>query len=151
MNPIISIYKLMGFNVSNADEEDSQSIRDSLNSLKDDNIRFRYEITELNTDDTRLNGKVSVLEEENARLNGKISFLEKECLYSELENNAIQLLNYKKRINVIDKLIENNNVFITLSDVPLTMTKFKVRYQGLLDNRHGETHPLGISFTNPRI
>ena len=89
MNPIVSIYKLMGINVSmnisNADEEDSQSIRDLLNSLKDDNIRFRYEIT-------RLNGKVSVLEEENTRLNGKISFLEKECLYSKLENNAIQLL-----------------------------------------------------------
>lgn len=97
MNPIVSIYKLMGFdvslNISNADEEDSQSIMELLNSIKDDNIRFKYkitelknEITELKNEITRLNGKVLVLEEENARLNGRVSFLEKECLYSSLDN-----------------------------------------------------------------
>jgi hypothetical protein len=87
MNPIVSIYKLMGFdvslNISNADEEDSQSIMELLNSIKDDNIRFKYKITELKNEITRLNGKVLVLEE---RLNGRVSFLEKECLYSSLDN-----------------------------------------------------------------
>ena len=29
--------------------------------------------------------------------------------------NAIQLLNYKKSIYFIDKMIENNNVFITFT------------------------------------
>jgi hypothetical protein len=76
MNPIVSIYKLMGFdvslNISNADEEDSQSIMELLNSIKDDNIRFKYKITELKNEITRLNGRVS--------------FLEKECLYSSLDN-----------------------------------------------------------------
>jgi hypothetical protein len=89
MNPIVSIYKLMGFdvslNISNADEEDSQSIMELLNSIKDDNIRFKYKITELKNEITRLNGKV-LLEEENTRLNGRVSFLEKECLYSSLDN-----------------------------------------------------------------
>ena len=178
MNPIVSIYKLMGINVSmnlsNADEENSQSIRDrqstmdrqsimdSLNLLsskiivlEEDKIRsdgkileFGSKILELGSkiivleeDKTRLNGKVLLLEKDNTRLNGKISFLEKECLYSKLENYAIQLLHYKKQIYVIDEMIENNDVFIALSDIPLTMTEFKVRYQGLLDNRNGETHP----------
>ena len=104
MNPIVSIYKLMGINVSmnlsNADEENSQSIRDrqstmdrqsimdSLNLLsskiivlEEDKIRSDGKILELDS-------KIIVLEEDKIRLNDKVSLLEKECLHSKLENNA---------------------------------------------------------------
>ena len=207
MNPIISIYKLMGINVSmnlsNADEESSQSIRDrqstmdrqsimdSLNLisskiivLEEDKIRSDGKISELDSkiivleedkirsdgkilelgskiivleeDKIRLNGKILeldskiiVLEEDKTSLNGKVSFLEKECLHSKLENNAIQLLKYGKLIDAVRVMIENNNVFITLSDIQLTMTEFKVRYEALRDNRNDETHPFGNNNYKP--
>ena len=150
MNPIVSIYKLMGINVSNADETGNtpqmmdlfNSLKTEITELKNENTSFKNEITELKNDNVNFKNEIT-------RLNGKISFLEKECLYSKLENNAIQLLHYKKRIYVIDNMIENNGVFIALSDLPLTMTEFKVRYQGLLDNRNGETHPFGDIFYKP--
>ena len=186
MNPIVSIYKLMGINVSmnlsNADEEnsqsirdrqstmDSQSIRDSLNLLsskiivlEEDKIRSDGKILELGSkiivleeDKIRLNGKILeldskiiVLEEDKTSLNGKVSFLEKECLHSKLENNAIQLLKYGKLIDAVRVMIENNNVFITLSDIQLTMTEFKVRYEALRDNRNDETYPFGNNNYKP--
>jgi uncharacterized protein YdcH (DUF465 family) len=159
MNPIVSIYKLMGNNVSmnlsNADETGNSpqmmdlfnSLKTEITELKNDNVNFKNEITELKNDNVNFKNEITPL-------NGKISFLEKECLYSKLENNAIQLLNYKKRIYAVDDMIENNNVFITLSDIQLTdiqftMTEFKVRYKALLDNRNEETHPFGKNDYKP--
>ena len=161
MNPIVSIYKLMGINVSmnlsNADETGNSpqmmdlfnSLKTEITELKNDNVNFKNENTSFKNEITELKNENTSFKNEITRLNGKISFLEKECLYSKLENYAIQLLNYKKRIYVIDEMIENNDVFIALSDIPLTMTEFKVRYQGLLDNRNGETHPFGDNSYKP--
>ena len=73
----------------------------------------------------------------------------KKCLHSKLENNAIQLLKCKKRIYAVGDMIENNDVFITLSDIQLTMTEFKVRYEALRDNRNDETHPFGKNDYKP--
>ena len=146
----------VSMNLSNADETGNppqmmdlfNSLKTEITELKNDNVNFKNENTSFKNEITELKNEITELKNDNVnfkneitRLNGKISFLEKECLYSKLENNAIQLLHYRKQIYVIDEMIENNDVFIALSDIPLTMTEFKVRYQGLLDNRNGETHP----------
>ena len=118
MNPIVSIYKLMGINVSmnlsNADEESSQSIRDrqstmdrqimdSLNLLsskiivlEEDKIRSDGKILELDGKILELDSKIIVLEEDKFRSNGKILELEEDKIRSngkilELEEDNTRL------------------------------------------------------------
>ena len=69
----------------------------------------------------------------------KIKVLEKECLYPKLENAAIQFLNFKRRIDVLNS--KKNEGIITLGKLSMTDKQFKLKYEELRKSRNEETHP----------
>ena len=106
MNPIVSIYKLMGINVSmnlsNADEENSQStmdrqsIMDSLNLLsskiivlEEDKIRSDGKILEFGSKILELGSKIIVLEEDKIRSDGKILELDSKIIVLEEDKTSL--------------------------------------------------------------
>ena len=111
-------------------ETDNALLKKDNTSLKEDNALLKEGIIQLNS-------KISVLENDN-------SLLKEQCLYPKLENVAIQILNFEKRMKPLIKcnIVENGENFITLDGRSFTKTEFKIMYEKLRSNRNDETHPM---------
>ncbi len=126
MNPIISIYKLMGIdvsiNLSNADEEDNQTIRNrDLSIVHRDYTQTRQLLYDLQIDMMIIKNNVNVLEY-NVKIVTKI------CSEPKIRNTAVQIMNHcfnknklnnspSKRFYAASSIPENTHILATFTSL----------------------------------
>jgi hypothetical protein len=131
--------KMMDF-VKDMNKKNEDDKKEMYNKFEDDKKEMydKFEaMNKKNEDDKReMKNEFNAV---NNELIAKVKVLEKECLYPKLENAAIQFLNFRRRIDVINS--KDNEGTLLLGKLSMTAKQFKLKYEELRKSRNEETHP----------